>query len=1113
MGSIRCVLHAACLVAAAVLMTTAVFAVSARPASAKDAWTPEAAATVQREAARAAAKSAADPRERAERLRALHQRETGFGTTHAPYSKPEDDPAAQGERLRLQRLQQQLAHAMRSQKDREAFDKTQPAAKGGVSMTLRTAEGVLDSGGYLYAWDPEDNYIGFVWIDAGGVVMLPGAVGDTLSLVVLPGGPYAPQSVEVTLAAGGDVLLRSARAVPLAIDTDDGSAFAGTLEVTLWPTTGTRGYGTAVTLDTTAGPVQLHLLPDVAYTVEILAPTPYLVEAAGQIEGAADSVPVLLRRGHVFSATLEDPDGLLQGCTASPGGQASHALARDGGAGQRAAKAVFENEAGVPTRMRVAVPHGVPVTVGLSFGAYYDGACLIEDWSLEHVRFRESANERIVLRRRPQPEVELRMLGAGTLAYDYGYMVPVDAPERSQYFSPGNLQYLSLRAGRDYWVTLVTQSSVTAPYTRVTAVAGAFDVTLEVEPLVRVPVRLQAGENEYFSGLLKATRDGRLVAALEIGNDFDFELRVPPGDYRFEITGLAGSRYDAATFESSGVFLRPIVVERSIVADVAQRLDVVLPRPTTGVRFEGVDADLSMHAIALDAGVPIGAMQFWWAALYSDLPQLGLRLRGPGLDDVETTVFPSAARPLVDLSQLAEPPTRLRGTLRDAANTPMPNTSVYFYSEDATFSSYFQTDTAGRFDLPKVRNGLYTFDAPYAGDALPALRDIGDPASNTQQDVRLERATFLAADRNGPALQRIFGSGNNRFRIVFLSEGYVAQRETFTDSNANGVWDGVLFLDLDGDGLWQENEPVQPYGNRSYPAPEQVGSNVSSGNEAFIDLNGDGYPNLDDYAVFIDNTKNYLRALLGTPEIRQGLSFDAYVLFLPSAQAGVDVFSADEQLLMSRDTRFGATYELGRYLLGIDYNAVDAAMAAAMDRRDLQVVLINQPVAVGRANSFILANGGIGNVSPNNTVAGHEFGHNPGGLGDEYNEFSGTYVGWVNPAAGHMTHETDDLSSPWSHLLGDRDDVPIAMPGSPGIGLYAGGYYQTGGVYRPTSNSRMRYNAPHYNAPSKEKMARELCLRSVPEPVATSLPPTPPGRIFASEFEPAYKAVPLPCAS
>ena len=423
MDSIRRVLHAACLVVAAVLVSSSAFA-----ASGKDAWTPAAAEAVQRETARDAAKSAADPREREARLRALHRRETGFGSTHAPYPDPKNDPVAQGERLRLQHLQQRIAEAMRGKRERDAFEKTMPAAKGGVSMTLRTAEGVLDSGGYLYAWDLEDNYIGYVWIDAGGVVMLPGAAGDTLELLVFPNGPFAVQSVETTLAAGGDVLLRSARAVPLAIDTDDGSAFAGTLDVTLWPTAGTRGYGMTTSLDTTVVPTLLHVLPDLAYTIEVLAAPPYLVEAAGRIEGTADSVPVLLRRGHVFSATLDDPDGLLQGCTSSPSGQAAHALPRDGGAGRRVARAVFEYDGAVPVRMQVAVPHGAPVTVDTGFAHWFDGACQIEDWSLDHVRFRENAHERIVLRRRPLPAVELRMLGGGALTYDYGYMIPVDAP-------------------------------------------------------------------------------------------------------------------------------------------------------------------------------------------------------------------------------------------------------------------------------------------------------------------------------------------------------------------------------------------------------------------------------------------------------------------------------------------------------------------------------------------------------------------------------------------------------------------------------------------------------------------------------------------------------------
>ena len=181
------------------------------------------------------------------------------------------------------------------------------------------------------------------------------------------------------------------------------------------------------------------------------------------------------------------------------------------------------------------------------------------------------------------------------------------------------------------------------------------------------------------------------------------------------------------------------------------------------------------------------------------------------------------------------------------------------------------------------------------------------------------------------------------------------------------------------------------------------------------------------------------------------------------------------------DTLYDAAWRLDRSLLSIDGTSAHAALDSYVPDRDLTVVMINQPVRTGRANSFILANGGIGNVSPNGMVAGHEFGHNPGSLADEYDEFSGTSKSYFAPSLGHLTNRTDPSQVPWADLIGSRTDLPISTPFAPGVGIYAGGSYNAGGAYRSTSNSRMRYSAPLFNGISQKVFSRALCLRSLTE--------------------------------
>jgi len=233
--------------------------------------------------------------------------------------------------------------------------------------------------------------------------------------------------------------------------------------------------------------------------------------------------------------------------------------------------------------------------------------------------------------------------------------------------------------------------------------------------------------------------------------------------------------------------------------------------------------------------------------------------------------------------------------------------------------------------------------------------------------------------------------------------------------------------------------------------------------------------------VFVQNAKNYVRALLGTPDIAANIEFDAYLVYQASQQAGVDVIDELNVELIERNTLYGAAWRLSRSLLDIDGASVHTALDSYVPDRDLTVVMINQPVRAGRANSFILANGGVGNVSPNGMVAGHEFGHNPGSLADEYDEFSGTSKSYFAPSLGHVTHRTDPTQVPWASHVGSRTDLPISAPFTPGAGVYAGGNYNAGGAYRSTSNSRMRYSAPLFNGISQEVFSRALCLKSLTE--------------------------------
>ena len=135
---------------------------------------------------------------------------------------------------------------------------------------------------------------------------------------------------------------------------------------------------------------------------------------------------------------------------------------------------------------------------------------------------------------------------------------------------------------------------------------------------------------------------------------------------------------------------------------------------------------------------------------------------------------------------------------------------------------------------------------------------------------------------------------------------------------------------------------MQTYGERNIDHGDENGTDITSGNEFFGDLNGDGYPNIDDFAVFVQNSKNYIRSLLGTPDIMANIEFDAYIVFLPSNQAGTDVIDdtgegADVKLI-DADTRFGNALLLARSLLSIDYTLANQTLDLHAPERDLRPV-------------------------------------------------------------------------------------------------------------------------------------------------------------------------------
>jgi hypothetical protein len=410
----------------------------------------------------------------------------------------------------------------------------------------------------------------------------------------------------------------------------------------------------------------------------------------------------------------------------------------------------------------------------------------------------------------------------------------------------------------------------------------------------------------------------------------------------------------------------------------------------------------------------------------------------------------------------------LRGVLRDHQGRPLAGRSFSQYDDlgGPMFANAcaYQSDDEGRFALPMCEGCGFQLpdDASVAG-ARQFLRITGKVDADRMQDIRLEPGLPLAALAE-TGTTRVWGDPQAPLRIVFLAEGYAAERETYTDRNGNGLWDGVLWVDVDGDGLYDDGEPATTYGTATFPAG---GTDPRATNEPFVDLNGDGVPSFDDRALFERNVQDYLRGLFSTDVFgAYRHAYQAHAVMAYSKQVGMD-----HGPQWQRDTRFNATFVPDRALINVDYNKALADASAVTPGFDVVVVMINQPVPYGRVNAFVLAAGGMKADARNDLVGAHEFGHKIGGLADEYTEFSGRYAG-PEPGGRNSTRFLRRSFVGWGQMLPAGSAEHPSRDFTAGTGLFEGSSYHPAGAYRPSMYSVMRNLQPWFNMPSKVYLDR-----------------------------------------
>lgn len=127
------------------------------------------------------------------------------------------------------------------------------------------------------------------------------------------------------------------------------------------------------------------------------------------------------------------------------------------------------------------------------------------------------------------------------------------------------------------------------------------------------------------------------------------------------------------------------------------------------------------------------------------------------------------------------------------------------------------------------------------------------------------------------------------------------------------------------------------------------------------------------------------------------------------------------------------------------------------------IILANTDVYGGGGiyNSYLLTTTGHKSFLP---VVVHEFGHSFAALADEYyydDQYVNMYDPKVEPWEQNLTTLVD-FGSKWKDMLPKGTPIPTPAPadsGEMGIGVYEGGGYMSKGVFRPSSDCRMKTNS------------------------------------------------------
>jgi hypothetical protein len=237
-------------------------------------------------------------------------------------------------------------------------------------------------------------------------------------------------------------------------------------------------------------------------------------------------------------------------------------------------------------------------------------------------------------------------------------------------------------------------------------------------------------------------------------------------------------------------------------------------------------------------------------------------------------------------------------------------------------------------------------------------------------------------------------------------------------------------------------------------------------NRVDIVFMGDGYTSsqLGTYQTHINAMMSHFFNEGEDPFPRYKNYFNAHRIDVISQQSGAD----DPSVNFFVNTALDATYRydgVTQRLLYISDSKANAALSAGLNgafSADMKLVTVNATQYGGAGGAYAVYAGGNSTATD---IALHELGHSFAGLADEYGGNTGTYTG-SEPTQVDVTK--DSTGAKWSRWLGYNQ--PLIGT----IGAYEGGLYYDHGIYRPSSNSKMRSLGRPFDAVGREEIILDI---------------------------------------